>query len=116
MTAKRVRPTSPSISRPKYQKMAMMRTCQMLATLASGHVSRRHTSPPRTASGSSTRFDHSRGLSPQRNMDATDARTTSMVVVTSSVPIRNHGSLALRRSGTENEKRPAMEPNRILDT
>ena len=39
-----------------------------------------------------------------------------MVVVTSSVPMRNHGSLALRRSGTENEKRPAMGPNRILDT
>ena len=39
-----------------------------------------------------------------------------MVVVTSRVPMRNHGSLALRRSGTENEKRPAMGPDRILDT
>ena len=37
-------------------------------------------------------------------------------MVTSRVPIRNHGSLAFRRPGTENEKRPAMGPNRILDT
>ena len=29
--------------------------------------------------------------------------------------MRNHGSLALRRSGTENEKRPAMGPNRSLE-
>ena len=36
-------------------------------------------------------------------------------MVTSSVPMRNHGSLAFRRSGTENEKRPAMGHNRILD-
>ena len=116
MIAKRVRPSRPSISRPKYQKMAIVRTAQMLGWLASGHVTSRHTSPRRTASGSSTRFDHSSRLMAHTNIDATDASTTSMVVVTSSVPIRNHGSLALRRSGTENEKRPAMEPNRILDT
>ena len=61
-------------------------------------------------------MDHSSWLIAQTNIVATDARTTSMVVVTSSVPMRNHGSLALRRSGTENEKRPAMGPNRILDT
>ena len=49
-------------------------------------------------------------------MLATHSSTTRTVVVTSSVPIRNHGSLALRRPGTENEKRPAMAPNRILDS
>ena len=38
-----------------------------------------------------------------------------MVVPTSSVPIRNHGSPAFRRPGTENEKRPAMASHRILD-
>ena len=41
--------------------------------------------------------------------------TTSIVVVMSSVPMRNHGSLVPRRSGTENENRPAMGHNRILD-
>ena len=46
-----VRPSSPSISRPKYQKMAIVRTVQMPGSLASGHVKSRHTSPPRTASG-----------------------------------------------------------------
>ena len=50
------------------------------------------------------------GWPPSTNIVATDARTTSIVVVMSRVPMRNHGSLALRRSGTENEKRPAMGP------
>ena len=48
-------------------------------------------------------------------MLATHSRTTRIVVVTSSVPIRNHGSPKFRRSGTENEKRPAMTLNRILE-
>ena len=51
----------------------------------------------------------------QTNMLATEPITTSIVVVTSSVPMRNHGSLVPRRSGTENENRPAMGHNRILD-
>ena len=39
-----------------------------------------------------------------------------MVVPTSRVPIRNHGSPLFRRPGTENEKRPAMGSHRILDS
>jgi hypothetical protein len=116
ITANLVRPRSPSISRPKYQKMPIVRTSQMPGWLASGQVRRRQTSPPRTASGSRARFSQASWLAAHTNIVATDASTTSIVVLTSSVPMRNHGSLALRRSGTENEKRPAMGLNRILDT
>src|SRR5262245_62925293 len=41
-------------------------------------------------------------------MLATHVRMTSTVVVTSSVPIRNHGSLGPRLPGTEIENRPAI--------
>jgi hypothetical protein len=65
-------------------------------------------------------FSHSHSwtsrLAAQTNRLATEAMTTSIVVVMSSVPMRNHGSLVPRRSGTENENRPAMSHNRILDS
>ena len=41
-------------------------------------------------------------------MLATPRITTNTVVVTSSVPMLNHGSLGPRRSGTEMEKRPGI--------
>ncbi len=115
ITPNRLRPRRPSISRPKYQKIASVTTGHRPGSLASGQVKIRHSSPPRTLDGYSTRLFHRLRSMAQRNMLATQARTTRTVVVTSSVPMRNHGSLALRRSGTENENRPAMGPNRILD-
>ena len=39
------RPSRPSISRPKYQKMAIVITVQSVGSLASGHVNRRQISP-----------------------------------------------------------------------
>ena len=47
---------------------------------------------------------------PRRTCWPRRAITTSTVVVTSSVPMLNHGSLGPRRSGTEMEKRPAIAP------
>ena len=89
----------------------------MPGSLASGQVTTRQISPLRTASGIEDEVDHSDSVDrPDEHAGDATARMTRIVVVTSSVPIRNHGSLALRRSGTENEKRPAMGPNRILDT
>jgi hypothetical protein len=83
--------------------------------LAIGHVNSRQSSPLRTSEGFRTSSSNVVLSIAQMNMLATHARRTTIVVVTSRVPILNHGSLALRRSGTENEKRPAMTPNRILD-
>ena len=117
-TAKRARPSIPSISRPKYQKMAERDDRpQMPGSLASGQVTSRQIWPLATASGIEDEVGPtSRSVSiAQTNMLATHRRMTRIVVLTSSVPIRNHGSPALRRSGTENEKRPAMGPNRILE-
>ena len=53
--AKRTRPSSPSISRPKYQKMASVMTVQRSGSLASGHVTIRHSWPLLTSSGHRTR-------------------------------------------------------------
>ncbi len=94
--------------------MAIVMTVHRLGSLANGHVNSRHTSPSRTADGK-RRVDARTAGSTPTNMPATEPSTTSIVVLTSSVPIRNHGSLALRRPGTENEKRPAMAHNRILE-
>ena len=111
-----LRPRRPSTCRPKYQKMAIVMTVHRSGTFASGHVTRRHSSPLLTSSGSNHRYMWAVSLAAQRNRLATHAMTTSIVVVMSSVPIRNHGSLVSRRSGTENENRPAMAHNRILDS
>ena len=116
-TAKRTRPSRPSISRPKYQKMASVMTVQRSGSLASGQVN----DPPHLAVahlvGVEARGWPTSVLVDRPDEHAGDAQQdTSTVVLTSSVPIRNHGSPALRRSGTENEKRPAMGLNRILDT
>ncbi len=71
-TANRSRPSSPSISRPKYQKMAIVMTVQMSGSLASGHVTSRHTSPSRTAAGTSDEVDRrAPGSIAQTNMLAT---------------------------------------------
>ena len=95
--------------------MANVMTTQMEASLASGQVTRRQISPERTSSGNITNCSQTPSAMPHRTMPTTDRSTTRIVVPTSSVPIRNQGSPAFRRPGTENEKRPAMAPHRILD-
>ena len=55
-TAKRARPTIPSTSRPKYQKMASEMTVQIEGWLATGHVTAATPRRRGPASGSRTRF------------------------------------------------------------
>ena len=110
-TAKRTRPSSRSTSVPKYQKMASEITSQRSGSLATGHVAMRQICPSRTRSGSSQSLSSTGRLGPSiahTNMLTTHVRMTKTVVVTSSVPIRNHGSLGPRRPGTEIEKRPVI--------
>ena len=91
-------------------------TSQIPGWLASGHVTTRHTWPPRTSSGMQGEVAARRLVDrPENHAGDAERGRRAIVVLTSRVPMRNHGSLALRRSGTENEKRPAMGPNRILD-
>ena len=116
--AKRTRPTMPSTSRPKYQKMASVMTTQSAGSLASGQVNSRHTSPLRTASGIRTRLAHSPVLA--RSPRGTCWRRTAG---------RRAWSCRRRacRSGTTDRRRsgaPAPRtrsgrpwaPNRILDS
>ena len=118
------RPISRSTSLPKYQKMAMVMTVQMRRrSLTSGHVTSRQIWPLATSSGISASFARRRSplMRPDEHADDAERATTSMVVVTSTVPIRNHGSSAPRRPGNESEKRLAARrcgsaDRRILDT
>ena len=106
----------PSISRPKYQKMASVMTVQRSGSLASGHV---HEPPhlaaadrrPGRARGSAS----AAGLMAHTNIDShAHESETSTVVETSSVPSRNHVTELWWLSGVENEKRPAIGRHRIL--
>ena len=103
--AKRGRPTSSSVWWPKIQKNTMLISTQMLGALAIGQVTRRHSWPLRTSAGMNANASTAALLSAHRNIDATDSRQSSAVVVTSMLPMRNQPSRR-RGSGNESWKRP----------